>query len=1007
MCTMKTLIILVGSVFVLNYHSLAQSSPSSDIAQQYFNNGLRSLTLGDSLKAYQELEQAYSNSYKDDKISYYYLMLSLHLDKEFSEAKALEWIAQTNHVIYQNRLKYFLGGYYYKKQEVKKALDIYAQVPIEDLNNNEILTMKYHQGYLNFKSGKWELASVLFNSLRQIKESVYYTDANYYAGFLALKSKDYSTALTSFEIAAENPDYKTVVPFYIAQLFYFTGEVNKSIEYSTKALQNQPQYYDLQLRQLLGHLWFDKNEYEKALPFLETYVAKQEKVQSQDLYQLSFCYFQTKQWEKAIAGFKQLNSGSDSLAQNSMYLLATSYLKVNDKAGAKNAFLFCATKSQNLVQKEVSLFNYGKLSVELKEYAQAVNTLDQFMEGYPNSTYLREAKELWIKSLALSNNYVQALDAYESIESPNEELQKLYPNILYGRSVVYLNDGQWDKAYQLLNKITQVPYHEAIASQTYFWQGETAYKLGRVEDCIKSFNAYLIAPVNEGDISIPHAKYTLGFAYLKNNAYQNAYNQFIGAASVNAINAHQQFQKDAFVRSADCLMMLKQLKPAIQAYQTIIDLHWNYEDYATLQKSILIGGLGKTNEKVEILRQFEKTYPQSNYLNDARMELAETYIFKEDFQQAIAPLSAILLDKKATSLYPISLYKLGVTYFNMNKNEAALENFQSLIKSYPNTTETENSLEFVRNIFLEEQKPEMYVSFMNDNGHPLAINEQDSLTYRSAMMRYDEKNYSDAKIGLIKYLQLFPIGKKQIEANYLLAEMYYANQTYDTAAVYFARVADLSPNQFAERSNLLAARLYYFNIKNFELAEKYFLKLKEVAVQKENVLEALRGILRCQYKSNKWVEAAPIAQQIIDDKSFANDDIVMANMVLYHDLFIKNDTTNAIVILNKIIANNPSVYTAEAHYQLAHTYFLQKKLALAEKTAFEMVKKQASYEYWVTSAYLLLGDIYVAQKDWFNALATFKSVADNATILSLKEEAQEKYNLSKAAEKLTNKVENE
>ena len=70
---------------------------------------------------------------------------------------------------------------------------------------------------------------MLFNSLRQIKESIYYTDANYYAGFLALKSKDYSTALTSFEIAAENPDYKTVVPFYIAQLFYFTGEVNKSI----------------------------------------------------------------------------------------------------------------------------------------------------------------------------------------------------------------------------------------------------------------------------------------------------------------------------------------------------------------------------------------------------------------------------------------------------------------------------------------------------------------------------------------------------------------------------------------------------------------------------------------------------------------------------------------------------------------------------------------------------------------------------------------------------------
>ena len=1007
MRTMKSFFILGCSIILLNFNSQAQSTTTPEIALNYFNSGLHFLTLGDSLKAYQELEQAYSNSYKEDKISYYYLMLSLYLDKPFSEQKSLEWINQTHHVIYQNRLRYFLGGFYFKKQEAIKALQTYSLIPIEDLNNNEILTMKYHQGYLNFKLGKWDAASILLNSLKNIKQSVYYTDANYYAGFLALQAKDYNTALSCFEIASENSDYKTVVPFYIAQLYYFTGEVSKAIDYATKALQSQPQFYDFQLRQLLGHLWFDKNEYEKALPFLETYVAKQEKVQSQDLYQLSFCYFQTKQWEKAIAGFKQLNSGNDSLAQNSMYLLATSYLKVNDKVGAKNAFLFCATKSQNLVQKEVSLFNFGKLSVELKDYAQAVNTLDQFMEGYPNSIYFRESKELWIKSLALNNNYVQALDAYESIEAPNEELQKLYPNILYGRSVVYLNDGQWDKAYQLLHKITEIPYHESIASQTYFWQGEMAYKLGRVDDCINSLNAYLVAPINDGDISIPHAKYTLGFAYLKNGAYQNAYQQFITASSLNATNAHQQFQKDAFVRSADCLMMLKQFKPAIQAYQTIIDLHWNYEDYATLQKSILLGGMGKVNEKVDILKQFEKTYVNSAYLNDARIELAETYIFKEDFQQAISPLSAILKDKNASSFYPMALYKLGVTNFNMNKNEAALEHFQNLIKSYPNTNETYNSLEFVRNIFLEEQKPEMYVTFMNENGHPLAINEQDSLTYRSAMMRYDEKNYTDAKLGLIKYLQLFPSGKRQIEANYLLAEMNYANQLYDSAAMYFAKVADVSPNPFAERANLLAARLYYFNLKNLELAEKYYLKLREVAVQKENTLEALRGILRCQYKNSKWVEAAPIAQQILDEKSFANDDLLMANMVLYHDLFIKNDTIGAIAILSKIIVNNASIYTAEAHYQLARTYYLQKKYSLAEKTAFEMVKKQASYEYWVTSAYILLGDIYAAQKDWFNALATYKSVADNASVISLKEEAQEKYNLAKSAEKLSNKVENE
>ena len=82
----------------------------------------------------------------------------------------------------------------------------------------------------------------------------------YTGGFLALKNKDYYLALSCFEIAANNSDYANVVPFYIGQLYYFLGDVNKAIEYCTNTLQSKDQFYDVQIRQLLGHLWFDKNE---------------------------------------------------------------------------------------------------------------------------------------------------------------------------------------------------------------------------------------------------------------------------------------------------------------------------------------------------------------------------------------------------------------------------------------------------------------------------------------------------------------------------------------------------------------------------------------------------------------------------------------------------------------------------------------------------------------------------------------------------------------------------
>jgi TolA-binding protein len=128
-------------------------------------------------------------------------------------------------------------------------------------------------------------------------------------------------------------------------------------------------------------------------------------------------------------------------------------------------------------------------------------------------------------------------------------------------------------------------------------------------------------------------------------------------------------------------------------------------------------------------------------------------------------------------------------------------------------------------------------------------------------------------------------------------------------------------------------------------------------------------------------------------KSAALDDILMANMALYHQSIVYSDTTGAIQLLNRIIKSNSSAITAEAHYLLAKLYYDQNKLAVAEKTAFEVIKKQASYEYWVTKTYILLGDIYVAQKDNFNAIATYKSVSENATIEELKNEAAAKLKL--------------
>ncbi len=968
----------------------AQSIDYNHPAKAIFEKGLFALKAGDTNTAYSNFESAYSFSTKTEDISYHYIALSLALNKYFAEKLANEFIKKSNNRIYISRVHFLLGKYYFDKHKDLQSLNSYALVSIDDLDNNEITLMKYQQGYLYFKSGKWDKASSLLNTVRQVVNNPFYTDANYYAGFISLEKKEFKEALNYFQIASTNKAYAKLTPFYVSQLYYFLGDIDKAMENCEKALSTNNQFYEVQLKQLMGHLLFEKKQFQKALPYLAGFVEQQKKVDPQDLYQLSFCYFQSENWPKAIEGFKQLANVEDSLGQNSMYLLATSYLKVNDKQGAKNAFLICSTKSLNSTQKEISLFNYAKLAAELKEYSVAVSALDKFMISYPNSVYFGEAKSVWVASLTLTNNYVQALEAYESINQPSVDLLKLYPNMLLGKASIDINDGHVEQAYNLLNKVLNTPYNSKVLPQVQFWLGELLYRMGRVDESIEQFEHFLLDPVELPEVNQRHARYSLGYCYLKKGLYAKAQENFLIVSKYNHSNMIEAYQKEAFLRIADCQLMQKQFKQALQSYQKVIDFGWDYTDYATLQKAIITGGMGQVKEKIQILKDFDIQFSNSVYINDAYMELADTYTNHENYQEAIAPLTKILLNKKASNYYPQASYKLGIVYFNLNKNQIALETFKDLISTYPKSIESDNSIEFVRNIFIEDQKPELFVQFMNEHGKPLSFSEQDSLTYRASMIKYEQKKYTETMQGLSSYLIQFPNGKNQVEANNIVAEIAYSQQMYDTAAVYFARVADQSTNKFAERAALLAARLNYFNLKQYQVAEKYFNILNSIATQQENKVEALKGLLRCSYKSEHWEDCAKIATLILQEKTAASDDIIMANMAVYHQNVIKGDTTGAIQSLKNVIKTSSSTITAEAHYLLAKLYLDQGDLASAEKTSFEVIKKQAAYEYWVTKTYILLGDIYVAQKDNFNAIATYKSVAENASIDDLKTEAANK-----------------
>jgi len=78
----------------------------------------------------------------------------------------------------------------------------------------------------------------------------------------------------------------------------------------------------------------------------------------------------------------------------------------------------------------------------------------------------------------------------------------------------------------------------------------------------------------------------------------------------------------------------------------------------------------------------------------------------------------------------------------------------------------------------------------------------------------------------------------------------------------------------------------------------------------------------------------------------------------------------------------------------------------AEKAAMDVIQETGAFDEWVTKAYILLGDIFFKQKDYFNAKATFESIATHSTNEALKKEAADKLEATKLEEKKSSKIGN-
>jgi len=328
------------------------------------------------------------------------------------------------------------------------------------------------------------------------------------------------------------------------------------------------------------------------------------------------------------------------------------------------------------------------------------------------------------------------------------------------------------------------------------------------------------------------------------------------------------------------------------------------------------------------------------------------------------------------------------------------------LKQYPQSSEAEEATSIIRDICVEDGEPAKYLAIMKENGLSVQNSEADSLSFTSAMLKYESGKWTEAVKGFKDYVAEYPQGVNLVKALYHSGVSLLKLKDSTAAVESFSAVSQKGISEWFDDANLELARDAYFRLADYSKALNYFSMVYNQSNNPENKLDALRGMARCWYKNKMYTDALSGVTSLIENTGVSSEDKALAWYLTAKAKQLAGENLVALEAYKNVAKLNKTIWGAEARYELALAQFKSGDLKQTEKWAMAVIQETGSYDEWVTRAYLLLGDIFFAQKDYFNAKATFESISQNASIESLRTEATEKLEKVRVEEKKTSKMKN-
>src|SRR5690625_4504879 len=219
---------------------------------------------------------------------YYDAMAAVHLEEHDAEKRMMSFVENYPESPYRNSAFYEVGNFYFDRGSYKKAGRWYKKVDREVLSNSDKQKYFFNRGYIAFKAEDKEKAQRYFSKVR--RDSKYDSQAKYYLGYLAYEGEDYQKAQELFEEVDEEDQTDKNVSYFQSNINFKAGDFEKAIAEGKEQLTKSNRREKSKSNKIIEESYFNLEQYDQAIPYLEQYEGKNRRWSNTDFYQLGYAY---------------------------------------------------------------------------------------------------------------------------------------------------------------------------------------------------------------------------------------------------------------------------------------------------------------------------------------------------------------------------------------------------------------------------------------------------------------------------------------------------------------------------------------------------------------------------------------------------------------------------------------------------------------------------------------------------------------------------------------------